>query len=183
MSTALTASDLAAIVYVDAAHGAAADALAADFAQRLLSQGWRVAGLMQQHLAAVGGGKPALQLVDVRTGQAYPISQNLGTFSRACCLDTGGIAQASAVLRQALADRVNLAITNRFGELEATGGGFATEMAALAGEGIPVLTVVAEKHLDAWRRFTGGMGQELPVNLSALRDWFALAAGRGVPAA
>ena len=178
-----TVSDLAAIVYSgDAAHGAAADALVADWCHSLQRQGWRVAGLLQQHLPGVGGGKPGLQLVDVRTGQAFVISQNLGPLSRACCLDTGGLAQASGVLRQALADRVDLAVTNRFGELEAKGGGFAAEMAALAAAGIPVLTVLAEKHLRAWRRFTGGMGRELPASASALRGWCAQATGREVPA-
>lgn len=179
-----TASDLAAVVYSgDAAHGDAVDALVLDFCQGLRHLGWRVGGLTQWRQApAEGGTKPGLQLVDVRTGQTFAISQNLGALSRACCVDPGAVAQASGVLRQALADRVHLAVTNRFGELEAAGGGFAAEMAALVGEGIPVLTVIALKHLDAWRRFTGGMGEELPARLSALRDWFTLAASREVSA-
>lgn len=76
----------------------------------------------------------------------------------------------------------HLAVGNRFGALEATGGGHAAELAALVGEDIPVLTVVAAKHLDAWRRFTGGMGEELPPRMAALRSWFTLAVGRRVPA-
>ena len=131
--------------------------------------------------AAEGGGKPRLQLVDVRTGHAFPISQNLGPLSRACSLDTGGIAQASGVLRQALADRVQLAVTNRFGELEATGGGYAAELGLFAGAGIPVLTVAAHKHIEAWRRFTGGMGEELPLHLSALNGWFGRVASAPSP--
>lgn len=164
------------------AHGDAADALVLEFCQGLQRLGWRVGGLAQRRVPDEGGGKPLLELVDVRTGRTFPISQKLGPLSRACSLDTGGVAQASGVLRQALADRVHLAVTNRFGELEATGGGYAAELGLLAGEGIPVLTVIATKHLDAWRRFTGGQGEELPLRQGALRDWFTLVAGREVPA-
>lgn len=177
-----TVSDIAAVVYgSDMAHGEAADALVLEFCQGLQRGGWRVGGLAQQCLPPEGGGKPRLQLADLRTGQVISISQKLGPLSRACSLDTGGIAQASAVLRQALADRVHLAVTNRFGELEARGGGFAAEIAALADAGIPVLTVLAARHLDDWRRFTGGLGEELPARMTALRAWFRLLTG-AVPA-
>lgn len=159
------------------AHGDEADALLLEFCSGLRQTGWQVGGLVQRRLPAPGGGKPLLELEDLRTGEVFSISQRLGKLSQACSLDTGGVAQASAVLRQALADGVQLAVTNRFGELEASGGGFADEIAALAGGGIPVLTVVAHKHLDAWRRFTGGLGQELPASPAALQDWFAQAAG------
>lgn len=175
-----TVSDIAAVVYGDdMAHGEAADALVLEFCQGLQREGWHVGGLAQQCVSAEGGGKPRLQLVDMRTGQVFSISQKLGPLSRACSLDTGGIAQASGVLRQALADGVHLAVTNRFGELESQGGGFAAEIAALADAGIPVLTVVAAKHLDGWRRFTGGHGKELPPRMPELRAWFDLAAGGG----
>lgn len=175
---------LAALVYPgDMAHGDAADVLLLDFCQRLQGAGWRVGGLVQQRLPAPGsGGKPPLGLTDLRTGQTFPISQKLGPLSRSCSLDPGAIAQASSALRQALADRVQLAVTNRFGELEATGGGYVAEIAALADVGVPVLTVLASKHLDAWRRFTGGLGAELPPQQDALRHWLAQATGREVPA-
>lgn len=174
---------LAALVYGgDMDGGDAADALVLEFCQELQRAGWRVGGLAQQCVPAEGGGKPRRQLVDMRTGRVFSISQDLGPLSRACCLDPDGVAQAGGVLRQALADRVHLAVGNRFGALEATGGGHAAELAALVGEDIPVLTVVAAKHLDAWRRFTGGMGEELPPRMAALRSWFTLAVGRRVPA-
>lgn len=178
-----TASDLAAIVCAsDLADSDAVDALVLGFCQGLQRAGWRVGGLVQRRLPAPGGGKPLLELQDVRTGQLWPISQRLGILSRACSLDTCALAQASGVLRQALADGVQLAVTNRFGELEAAGGGFAAELAALAGAGIPVLTVTGRKHVQAWRCFTGGLGAELPAQPAALHAWFTQAAGRGVPA-
>lgn len=170
-------SKLAAIVCApDDAHGASVDALVLEFCQGLQRQGWQVGGVTQRHQAGrPADAKPLLELIDLRSGAVYPISQDLGRASRACCIDPTGVAQASGVLRQALSDGVQLAVTNRFGELEATGGGFAAEMAALVEAGIPVLTVVAHRHLDAWRRYTGGLGDELPARTAALHSWFTLA--------
>ena len=52
---------------------------------------------------------------------------------------------------------------------------FATDTFAGFLAGIPVLTIAAPKHLEAWRRFTGGLGEELPPRVSALQSWFSLA--------
>ena len=113
-------------------------------------------------------------LQDVRSGEEFSISQDLGAHARACCIDPAGVAQASSVLRQALADSVDVVVTNRFGGLEAQGGGFVAEIAALAEAGIPLLTIVAPAHLAAWRALTGELGQELPMpqSVQVLHDWF-----------
>ena len=90
---------LAALVYGgDMDGGDAADALVLEFCQDLQRAGWRVGGLAQQCVPAEGGGKPRLQLVDMRTGRVFSISQDLGPLSRACCLDPDGVAQAGGVL-------------------------------------------------------------------------------------
>ncbi len=165
-------ASLAAIVHPDRLDGA--DGLLADFCQSLQSQGWRVGGVVQIHRLRPSGGKWML-LRDVRTGEKFSISQDLGPHSQSCCIDPSGVAQASGALRQALADRVDLTLVNRFGALEAAGGGFASELLALLVEERPLLTMVSEKHVQAWRDFTGGMGEELPPHLPALRSWFTLA--------
>ena len=115
-----------------------------------------------------------MQLLDVRSPQVFEISQDLGPQSKGCCLDPAGVVEASSVLRQALADGVDVVVTNRFGGLEAQGGGFVAEIAALAEAGIPLLTIVAPAHLPAWRALTGELGQELsmPQSVQALHDWF-----------
>lgn len=176
MSMPATASRLAALVYADeVTRGEGADALVRTVCHDLRRQGWQVGGLWQEHVPVAVDRKPPMQVVDMRTGQVFGISQDCGALSQGCCLDPGGVAQASVVLRQALADRVDLAVANRFGALEATGRGLADELAALACAGIPVLTVVARRHLDAWRNFTGGAGAELPLHLPTLSDWCARA--------
>jgi hypothetical protein len=144
------------------------DGLLAAWVADLQARGRHVRGLLQ--LADTPQAKPAL--VDVATGMRYPLFQNLGAASGACSVDTASIADASAVLRQALTSPTDLVVINRFGPLECEGGGFAAEMLALMSEGVPLLTAVAARNLDAWRAFTGGSAAELPPQMIAFDTWF-----------
>src|SRR5690606_20477910 len=82
-----------------------------------------------------------------------------------------GFARASRVFRTALAQNPDLVISNRFGNLEVEGGGFHAELLDVMSSGTPLLTVVATRHLDAWRRFSGGVGVALPAREAAVMDW------------
>jgi len=96
-------SPLAAIVHPD--HLGGVDSLLADFCRSLQAQGWCVGGVVQANRVRPGGGKWML-LQDLRTGEEFSISQDLGAQSQSCCIDPAGVAQASGALRQALRDRV-----------------------------------------------------------------------------
>ena len=146
------------------------DALQLAWVRKLQSQGYAVAGVVQRITPRPDGSK-LMELMDVRTGDEFVISQQLGTLSLSCCVDPSGVAGASGVLRQALSDRVDVVVTNRFGALETSGGGFAQEIWDLVQAGIPVLTVVIPKHIDAWREHTGDLALELPATAQALQDW------------
>lgn len=145
----------------------------AAFCAQLQHQGWAVAGLLQERAPRPGGGKPAMLVRDLASGVRICISQDLGPQSQACSLNPAALAQASAVLRQALHGEVDLVLSNRFGEQEACGGGFVAELVALAQADVPLLTLAAQRHLPAWRRFTGGMGAELTPEAGVLHAWFA----------
>ena len=162
---------LAAIVHGDG-NVDDADVLLAGFSRALQRDGWQVGGVVQLRKPRAMGAKKSMHLVDVRSGEEFSISQDLGPESRSCCIDPVGVATASRVLRQALADRVDLVAVNRFGALEAAGGGFAGELLALLSEEIPVLTIVAPKHLAHWHDFTGGLATPLPPTMAALHAWF-----------
>jgi len=114
----------------------------------------------------------AMLLVDVRSGESFTISQDLGAASRSCRVDPAGVAAASRVLREARERGAELVVVNRFGGLEAGGEGFAQELLALMSEGMPVLTIVAERHLPAWREFSGG-APVLPDDPSAWSAWLS----------
>jgi hypothetical protein len=143
------------------------DALLAAFAHRQRARGRRVLGLVMRHRAAAEGCRAAMFLSDLDSGREYLVSQALGADSTSCRADPQGFAQASAVLRDALEREPDLVVCNRFGVLEAEGGGFAAELLALLERGIAVLTVVGPRHADAWQRFVG----EADALTSDPADW------------
>ena len=146
------------------------DAMISGFARDLIAQGWRVCGLLQEFMA--DGPNCEVTLVDLAAGTRYGISQRLGSQSTACRLDPGALAEASIVMRRITDESADLAIFNRFAAMEAAGDGLAAEMLEVMSGDIPVLTVVPEKHLAAWRHFTGGLAVELLPERSALDGWF-----------
>jgi hypothetical protein len=149
-----------------------ADGLLAEFARHLRECGWRVCGLVQDNTARSGSCGRQMVLIDLEDDKRFVISQDLGPGSLSCCVDPGGIAAASVALRRGLTEGADLVVANRFGELEAAGGGLAAEMLALMAGGIPLLTVVSEKFLADWRRFSGNAARELPPQREALEAWF-----------
>lgn len=147
------------------------DEVVANFAIAQINQGWRIGGLVQEIYQTQGSKQ--IRLVALDDGRLYPISQFLGTHSISCRIDTGGIAEASAVMRRIPIHGADLAIFNRFSTLEADGHGFAAEMLDLMSRQIPILTIVPPRHLPAWRRFTGRQAFELPPERPELEAWFA----------
>lgn len=132
------------------------DALLARLVARQRGLGRRVRGLEMSHRGDAHDCAAAMVLVDVDTRDEYLVSQALGPLSTACRADLQGFARASEVLRRALDEVPDLVLSNRFGGLEVAGGGFCAELLALMVQDIPLLTVVATRHVDAWRAFTGG---------------------------
>jgi hypothetical protein len=153
-------------------HEDGADALMRAFVECRSRAGLDVRGLVME-AGAEGAHRSRRRLRDVRTGESFEIFQDLGAGSQACCLDVFRLAAASAALRVAGDARPDLVVVSRYGRQEAGGGGFAAEFLALMTEGIPVLTIVAGEFLADWRRFTGGLGVELPVDADRLRAWGA----------
>lgn len=164
---------LRAAALLDDGSGRAAMVLAG-FAAQQRAQGLRVRGLLmtrpgtQADEAATCN--TAMVLVDLEHGDEYLVSQALGTLSTSCRADPAGFARASVALRRALDEAPDLLVVNRFGMLEAEGGGFRDEFLEILSRDVPLLTVVHQRHLPAWEHFTGGAAI-LPAHLQALHDW------------
>ncbi|MBN8840579.1 MAG: DUF2478 domain-containing protein, partial [Sphingomonadales bacterium] len=94
-------------------HGETADAVVLAFCHGLQHLGWQVGGLTQRRVPAPGGGKPALELVDLRSGAAHPVSQNLGPHAQGCSIDAGRVADASRVLRATCCGKARMASARR----------------------------------------------------------------------
>jgi nucleoside-triphosphatase THEP1 len=146
------------------------DTLLRDFVARLRHDGRTVLGLLMAPRDPSTGCRTDLVLTDIDTGDEYLVSQPLGAGSAACGADPQGFARASRVLRDALGRQPDLVVCNRFGSLEAENGGFVAELLALLERGVPVLTVVAPRHIDAWYRFIG-QAPLLPAQPAVWAAW------------
>jgi nucleoside-triphosphatase THEP1 len=146
------------------------DALLRTFVTQQRRNGRRVLGLLMARRGAVAGCRAEMVLTDIDNGDEYLVSQSLGACSSACAVDPQGFARASRVLRDALARQPDLVVSNRFGRLEAENGGFVAELLALLEREVPVLTVVAPKHQQAWQRFIGEAAL-LPPDPAAWATW------------
>lgn len=91
-------------------------------ARRLQAEGVHVGGLVHR-VDDYPSGSKRMVLFDLRSDRSFELSQDLGGASVACNLNPQALGEASAVLRQALADGVDLVVINRFGSVEAEGGG------------------------------------------------------------
>jgi nucleoside-triphosphatase THEP1 len=161
--------------------GNSASKLLAEFARSLHRRGCRVRGLIQDMAPYGKDGRWRRALFDVDSGRVFRISQDLGSGSMSCSLDTGEMAEASSALRRGLAEDAELVVVNRFGEQEVAGRGFAAEMLELMAAGVPLLTVVSMKNLADWRRFTGDAATQLPPQRAAIEAWFAAVRERQSP--
>lgn len=156
---------------IDDGSGRAARLLA-DAVRSLRDAGCRVRGLVMTRPCVEADCTTEMVLVDVETRDEYPVSQPLGPHSQSCRADPHGFARASVALRQALNDDPALLVVNRFGMLEAEGQGFRDEFLEILSQNVPLLTVVAARHVETWQRFTGS-ATVLPADARAVRDWLA----------
>lgn len=147
-----------------------ADALLVRIADEQRRAGRRVRGLVMIYPDVDAGRAGDMVLVDVDTGERFLVTQRLGRGSTSCRADPHAFARASRVLRDALGQSPDLVVCNRFGGLEAAGGGFCAELLKLMSNGVPLLTVVTAPHLDDWLRFSGN-APVLPAQPAAISQW------------
>lgn len=159
---------LAALVYADDQHGL--DGLLVCAARRLQHAGWQVGGLACERSRYANGNR-RMDLVDLRSGERFELSQDLGRASAACSMNVQALVRAGGALRRAVEDGVDLVLVNRFGRAEAGGRGLVPEFAACAQAAIPLVTTVAARRHAGWCRFTGGGHVELPADEQAILRW------------
>ncbi|MDO4640464.1 MAG: DUF2478 domain-containing protein [Neisseria sp.] len=162
---------LAAIVHE--ADSREAQAALEAFIRLLQAKGLRVGGLIAAEYTKENGEKDKC-IRAIESGRLYPIFQDLGNNSESCRLDPSKLVLAASELLALQDNPPDLAVINRFGIMEADGGGFCQEFMDLAMAGIPVLTLLnGSKYLAAWRAFGGENAQELTADLNQLEAWFS----------
>lgn len=154
----LNASELAAIVHEE---GAAVDHLTAFFADELKAAGRRVGGVI--HLPD-DDEPPAgrATVIDLIGGDRWTEPRVV----------VGPRPISVHRIRSAVEARADLVIIPRFGAAEIAGGGHVDAFGTVAAFGIPILTVVQRSDIDAWLRFTGGIGTLLACRLRVVRAWW-----------
>lgn len=160
---------LAAIVYEE---GSAPDAALADAARRLQAEGRRLGGVVQSRREHPDRGRCDMWLTDLFTGEEVRISQDLGAGSAGCRLDLDGLARAHVLIDQALSAGVEGPIINRFGKQEAEGRGLREVMVKALAAGLPVVTAVPQRNLDALRVLAGEDVWRLPADSAAIAAWW-----------
>ncbi|WP_448187750.1 DUF2478 domain-containing protein [Azospirillum sp. sgz301742] len=148
------------------------DSLLDRFTTELKRRGFRVGGVVQRNYGSRDDCADQMELVDVATGTAFGISQNLGRESRACRVDPAGVADASQAIRRAIAEHADLIVVNKFAGLEAHGEGLSDEMLTAISEGIPVLTSVGSRFINEWQTFAGGYADLLTPDMDTLWRWW-----------
>jgi nucleoside-triphosphatase THEP1 len=161
--------NLAAIVYrpVDDV-----DSLLARFAGDLTGRGHRLGGIVQRNTKGERGQRERMEVIDLMTGRAVRICQDLGNGAAACKLNSAGLAEAATAVTRAVAADVELVIVNKFSKQEASGRGLRTEIADAVTAGLPLLTAVSDNCYDAWMSFTSGFGTTLLCERRTVEEWW-----------
>jgi nucleoside-triphosphatase THEP1 len=169
---------IAAIVYSD---GVYPDRIVARAIEPLRAAGLPLAGALQVEPVAAGRHPCDMLLEELASGEVHAIAEHRGREARGCRLDVGLLTEiGEAVLQSLHDDRPRLLVVNKFGKIEADGGGLRQAVAEAVERGIPVLVGVPARNLDRWRAFVGSLAVELPATVGAIADWLAM---HGLPSA
>lgn len=170
---------IAALVYAD---GIYPDRAITRAIEPLRERGIALAGALQLESASLPGRHPCdLLLQDLASGEVTAIAEHRGSEARGCRLDVGLLTDlAESVACSLHSEAPRLLVVNKFGKIEADGGGLRGAIAEAVGLGVPVLVGVPARNLDRWRAFAGPLAVELPAEPAAISAWLET---QGLPAA
>lgn len=146
------------------------DALIADVAALLASDGVRLAGTVQSNHERPDRRKCDMDLMVLPDGPIVRISEDRGDLARGCTLDSGALEQTVVAVQQRL-DGAEMLIVNKFGKREAEGKGLVPVIAEALERGMPVLIGVNGLNLAAFLAFAGEEVIALPSDERAIADW------------
>jgi hypothetical protein len=120
------------------------------FARRWSDRGVRIAGLLETFAESDRPAQKALRLQNIRSGESYPLFQNLGPMSTACHLEGSGIVAACVGICAEIDTGCDLVILSKLGQLEALRSGLMEAFIKAVGREIPVLTAVSPAYAGPW---------------------------------
>jgi nucleoside-triphosphatase THEP1 len=147
------------------------DLLLLRLAQSLMSDGMRVCGTVQVNTERPCKGPCDMDVRVLPDGPVLRISQDLGACARGCRLDPAVLVSAVDLVSKSLETKPDILIVNKFGKLEAEGGGFRPVIADALALGIPVLVGLNSLNEAAFQTFAAGLAVELPPKHKELHHW------------
>jgi hypothetical protein len=162
------ARPVAAIVYANEVYP---DAVFEALVKRCRALGLTLAGVLQHQAFKDGDRRCDVILEDLATGHRTALFENRRAGARGCRLDQAALAEATARVEGSLEKVPQLLVLNKFGKVECEGGGLRDLIASAIDRGIPVVTGVPERTLDAWRTFAGEFAVELLDHRGEVLRW------------
>ena len=141
------------------------------FVKRLQSRELRVGGILQEALYDDAGEVSELNAIDVASGRRMSISRPQKSDDE-CGLDVSALAETTGIIRNAIDDRVDLVVVEKFGEQEQGGKGLIDEILQTIAAGIPLLISVPMAALPLWQEVTGELGSVIEFNEPAFERWW-----------
>ena len=157
-----------AVVYTD---GIAADKFIAEWGYSLRSAGLAVAGLVQLNSFVRDLVKCDIAVEELFSATILQLSEDRGREARGCRLDRSVLTEAAALLMNALEEKLDILILNKFGKVEAEGAGLRDVLAKAVELGVPIVVGVPFRNLDQWRIFAGDMAEECSVDRAYVQRW------------
>ena len=137
------------------------DGMLAALADQLQGLGLHLSGLVQRTADAMPENRCNMLVELLPRGERMPISENRGPGARGCRLDQGLLVEALSAAEAGLDAGTDLLILNRFGKVEAEGGGGRSLIVRAVELGVPVLVAVPWRNIAAFRAFAGDLAAEV----------------------
>lgn len=159
-----------ALVYAD---GAAACRTISELGYRLRDTGAVVAGIVAYHATREGTPRCDMEIEELSSRIILQLADDQTPQPAGCRVDPAAMQDAAALISAAFQKCPELLIVNKFGQLEADGGGLADVITEAIDLGIPVIVGVPERHVARWREFTGGLAEEAMIDSPRVQQWLA----------
>ena len=159
-----------ALAYSD---GLEVDRFLADLGYRFRNAGVAVAGLVQHNEFVRDRTKCDMNVEELASGRILQISEYRGREARGCRLDVAALYEAAALLTAAIETKPTLVILNKFGKIEAEGGGLRDALARAVDLAIPIMVGVPYRNIEQWRLFAGDLAEECLAGSPDVGRWLS----------
>jgi hypothetical protein len=166
---------LAAVVYPNEAYPQATFQRVVELGR---SRALKLAGVLQHPACEDFSHRCDVILEDLVSGERTELFERRGRGAMGCRLDIAALTGVTARLERALQNEPDLLVLNKFGKVEAEGGGLLDPIAAAIDRGIPVIVGVPARNLSAWRAFAGELAAEFTTGFGGIAHWLDRVCGR-----